>query len=91
LISLGIIYGDIGTSFICNESHTLNTYNADVVLGAFLLFFDPYFTNYHKVRSITLSADNHMKVVFFALYVGKTKIKWLIVLMEVAPYLLTEL
>jgi hypothetical protein len=56
---------------------------------AFLLFFDSYLQTTIKYVLITLSADNHMKVVFC----GKTKIKWLIVpaIIEVAPYLLTEL
>jgi KUP system potassium uptake protein len=60
LISLEI-YGDIGTSIICNESHTWNTYiiNADVVLGGISAVFGLYPQTTIKYVLITFSADNH--------------------------------
>ncbi|PVX44709.1 KUP system potassium uptake protein [Flavobacterium sp. 103] len=84
LISLGIIYGDIGTSPLYVMKAILGEYiiNADVVLGGVsCVFWTLTLQTTIKYVLITLSADNHGEGGIFALYalVKKTKIKWLIV------------
>jgi KUP system potassium uptake protein len=84
LISLGIIYGDIGTSPLYVMKAILGDYiiNADVVLGGIsAVFWTLTLQTTIKYVLITLSADNHGEGGIFALYalVKKTKIKWLIV------------
>jgi KUP system potassium uptake protein len=84
LISLGIIYGDIGTSPLYVMKAILGNYviNADVVLGGIsAVFWTLTLQTTIKYVLITLSADNHGEGGIFALYalVKKTKIKWLIV------------
>ena len=84
LISLGIIYGDIGTSPLYVMKAILGEHiiNADVVLGGVsAVFWTLTLQTTIKYVIITLSADNHGEGGIFALYalVKKTKIKWLIV------------
>ncbi|MES2574846.1 MAG: KUP/HAK/KT family potassium transporter [Bacteroidota bacterium] len=84
LISLGIIYGDIGTSplYVMKAIIGLHTINADIVLGGIsCVFWTLTLQTTIKYVLITLSADNHGEGGIFALYalVKKTKIKWLIV------------
>lgn len=84
LISLGIIYGDIGTSPLYVMKAILGDYiiNTDVVLGGVsCVFWTLTLQTTIKYVLITLSADNHGEGGIFALYalVKKTKIKWLIV------------
>ena len=84
LISLGIIYGDIGTSPLYVMKAILGSYviNSDVVLGGIsAVFWTLTLQTTIKYVLITLSADNHGEGGIFALYalVKKTKIKWLIV------------
>src|SRR6187402_1199560 len=84
LISLGIIYGDIGTSPLYVMKAILGEYiiNADIVLGGVsCVFWTLTLQTTIKYVLITLSADNHGEGGIFALYalVKKTKIKWLIV------------
>ncbi|UQD56549.1 KUP/HAK/KT family potassium transporter [Flavobacterium sp. K5-23] len=84
LISLGIIYGDIGTSPLYVMKAILSNYviNADIVLGGIsCVFWTLTLQTTIKYVIITLSADNHGEGGIFALYalVKKTKITWLIV------------
>jgi KUP system potassium uptake protein len=84
LISLGIIYGDIGTSPLYVMKAIIGDYviNADIVLGGIsCVFWTLTLQTTIKYVLITLSADNHGEGGIFALYalVKKTKIKWLIV------------
>lgn len=84
LISLGIIYGDIGTSPLYVMKAIIGEYiiNADIVLGGIsCVFWTLTLQTTIKYVLITLSADNHGEGGIFALYalVKKTKIKWLIV------------
>lgn len=84
LISLGIIYGDIGTSplYVMKAILGQHIINADVVLGGIsCVFWTLTLQTTIKYVLITLSADNHGEGGIFALYalVKKTKIKWLIV------------
>ena len=84
LISLGIIYGDIGTSPLYVMKAILGEHiiNAEVVLGGVsAVFWTLTLQTTIKYVLITLSADNHGEGGIFALYalVKKTKIKWLIV------------
>jgi KUP system potassium uptake protein len=84
LISLGIIYGDIGTSPLYVMKAILGSHiiNADVVLGGVsAVFWTLTLQTTIKYVIITLSADNHGEGGIFALYalVKKTKIQWLIV------------
>ena len=85
LVSLGIIYGDIGTSplYVMKAIIGLNfAINKDLVLGGVsLVFWTLTLQTTIKYVLITLSADNHGEGGIFALYalVKKTKIKWLIV------------
>ena len=84
LISLGIIYGDIGTSplYVMKAIIGLHVINADIVLGGIsAVFWTLTLQTTIKYVLITLSADNHGEGGIFALYalVKKTKIKWLII------------
>jgi len=84
LVSLGIIYGDIGTSPLYVMKAIIGDFviNADVVLGGIsCVFWTLTLQTTIKYVIITLSADNHGEGGIFALYalVKKTKIKWLIV------------
>ena len=85
LVSLGIIYGDIGTSplYVMKAIIGLNfAINKELVLGGVsLVFWTLTLQTTLKYVLITLSADNHGEGGIFALYalVKKTKIKWLIV------------
>ena len=84
LVSLGIIYGDIGTSplYVMKAIIGSHIINADVVLGGIsCVFWTLTLQTTIKYVWITLSADNHGEGGIFALYalVKKTKIKWLIV------------
>jgi KUP system potassium uptake protein len=84
LISLGIIYGDIGTSplYVMKEIIGNHIINADIILGGIsAVFWTLTLQTTIKYVIITLSADNHGEGGIFALYalVKKTKIKWLIV------------
>src|SRR6478609_11476504 len=84
LISLGIIYGDIGTSPLYVMKAILGEYviDKDIVLGGIsCIFWTLTLQTTIKYVLITLSADNHGEGGIFALYalVKKTKIKWLIV------------
>ena len=84
LVSLGIIYGDIGTSPLYVMKAIIGQYviNADIILGGIsCVFWTLTLQTTIKYVLITLSADNHGEGGIFALYalVKKTKIKWLIV------------
>jgi KUP system potassium uptake protein len=84
LITLGIIYGDIGTSplYVMKSiigSHAIDT---QVVLGGIsAIFWTLTLQTTLKYVLITLSADNHGEGGIFALYalVKRTKVKWLII------------
>ncbi|MFL9830949.1 KUP/HAK/KT family potassium transporter [Flavobacterium sp. ARAG 55.4] len=84
LVTLGIIYGDIGTSplYVMKAILGEHTIDADVVLGGIsAVFWTLTLQTTIKYVIITLNADNHGEGGIFALYalVKKTKIKWLIV------------
>ena len=84
LITLGIIYGDIGTSplYVMKAIIGLHTINADVVLGGVsCIFWTLTLQTTIKYVLITLSADNNGEGGIFALYalVKRTKVKWLII------------
>ena len=84
LVSLGIIYGDIGTSPLYVMKAILGGYviDADIVLGGVsCVFWTLTLQTTIKYVIITLNADNHGEGGIFALYalVKKMKIKWLIV------------
>jgi KUP system potassium uptake protein len=84
LVTLGIIYGDIGTSplYVMKAILGDHTIDADVVLGGIsAVFWTLTLQTTIKYVIITLNADNHGEGGIFALYalVKKTKIKWLIV------------
>lgn len=84
LVTLGIIYGDIGTSplYVMKAIIGLHTINADIVLGGIsCIFWTLTLQTTLKYVLITLSADNHGEGGIFALYalVKRTKVKWLII------------
>jgi KUP system potassium uptake protein len=85
LVSLGIIYGDIGTSpmYVMKAILGLNfAINSDLVLGGLsCVFWTLTLQTTLKYVILTLGADNHGEGGIFALYalVKKTKIKWLII------------
>lgn len=84
LITLGIIYGDIGTSplYVMKAILGDSVINADIVLGGIsCVFWTLTLQTTIKYVIITLSADNHGEGGIFALYalVKKMKIQWLIV------------
>ncbi len=84
LITLGIIYGDIGTSplYVMKAIISDSIITKDLVLGGLsCIFWTLTLQTTLKYVLITLSADNHGEGGIFALYalVKKTKIQWLIV------------
>jgi KUP system potassium uptake protein len=84
LVSLGIIYGDIGTSplYVMKAIIGQHVINADIVLGGIsAVFWTLTLQTTLKYVLMTLSADNHGEGGIFALYalVKKTKIQWLII------------
>ena len=84
LISLGIIYGDIGTSplYVMKAIIGDKIITTDLVLGGLsCIFWTLTLQTTLKYVIITLNADNHGEGGIFSLYslVKKTKIKWLIV------------
>ena len=85
LITLGIIYGDIGTSplYVMKAIIGLNhVIDKDIILGGLsCIFWTLTLQTTIKYVIITLSADNHGEGGIFALYalVKRTKIQWLIV------------
>ena len=84
LISLGIIYGDIGTSPLYVLKAIIGDYaiSKDIILGGIsCIFWTLTLQTTIKYVIITLSADNHGEGGIFALFalVKKTKIKWLII------------
>ena len=84
LITLGIIYGDIGTSplYVMKAIIGTDKISADLILGGLsCIFWTLTLQTTIKYVIITLSADNHGEGGIFALYalVKRTKIKWLIV------------
>lgn len=84
LISLGIIYGDIGTSPLYVMKAIIGSHVIDpaVVLGGIsCVFWTLTLQTTIKYVLITLSADNNGEGGIFALYalVKRTKIKWLII------------
>jgi KUP system potassium uptake protein len=84
LITLGIIYGDIGTSplYVMKSLIGENTINSELILGGLsCIFWTLTLQTTLKYVIITLSADNHGEGGIFSLYslVKRTKIQWLIV------------
>ena len=84
LITLGIIYGDIGTSplYVMKAIISNSIITKDLVLGGLsCIFWTLTLQTTLKYVIITLSADNNGEGGIFALYalVKKTKIQWLIV------------
>lgn len=84
LVTLGIIFGDIGTSPLYVMKAIIGTHaiSTDVVLGGIsAIFWTLTLQTTMKYVIITLSADNHGEGGIFALYalVKRTKIKWLII------------
>ncbi|MDI9311159.1 MAG: KUP/HAK/KT family potassium transporter [Limnohabitans sp.] len=84
LVTLGIIYGDIGTSPLYVMKAILETHaiSRDVVLGGIsAIFWTLTLQTTLKYVLITLSADNNGEGGIFALYalVKRTKVRWLIV------------
>lgn len=84
LITLGIIYGDIGTSvlYVMKAIIGRDPISADIVLGGVsCIFWTLTLQTTVKYVFITLNADNHGEGGIFALYalVRRTKVKWLII------------
>lgn len=84
LITLGIIYGDIGTSplYVMKAIIGKEPIATDIVLGGVsCIFWTLTLQTTIKYVFITLNADNHGEGGIFALYalVRRTKVKWLIV------------
>ncbi len=84
LVTLGIIYGDIGTSplYVMKSIIGNSAISADLILGGLsCIFWTLTLQTTLKYVIITLSADNHGEGGIFALYalVKRTKIQWLIV------------
>ncbi|WP_394759647.1 KUP/HAK/KT family potassium transporter, partial [Flavobacterium sp.] len=84
LITLGIIYGDIGTSplYVMKSIIGLHSIDPQVVLGGIsAIFWTLTLQTTLKYVLITLSADNNGEGGIFALYalVKRTKVKWLII------------
>ncbi|HRG18189.1 MAG TPA: KUP/HAK/KT family potassium transporter [Flavobacterium lutivivi] len=84
LVTLGIIYGDIGTSplYVMKAIIDNHAIAKDIVLGGIsCIFWTLTLQTTLKYVLITLNADNHGEGGIFALYalVKRTKIKWLIV------------
>ena len=84
LITLGIIYGDIGTSplYVMKSLIGDNVINPELILGGLsCIFWTLTLQTTLKYVIITLSADNHGEGGIFSLYslVKRTRIQWLIV------------
>ena len=84
LITLGIIYGDIGTSPLYVMKAIIGTHgiDRDVVLGGIsAILWTLTLQTTLKYVFMTLSADNNGEGGIFALYalVKRTKVKWLII------------
>ena len=84
LITLGIIYGDIGTSplYVMKSIIGEHAINKQLILGGLsCIFWTLTLQTTLKYVVITLNADNHGEGGIFSLYslVKKTKIQWLIV------------
>jgi KUP system potassium uptake protein len=84
LITLGIIYGDIGTSplYVMKAIIGTSVITKDLILGGLsCIFWTLTIQTTIKYVIITLNADNHGEGGIFALYalVKRTKIQWLIV------------
>lgn len=84
LITLGIIYGDIGTSplYVMKAIIGDSIISKELILGGLsCIFWTLTLQTTLKYVIITLSADNHGEGGIFALYalVKRTKIQWLIV------------
>src|SRR6476660_5954625 len=83
LITLGIIYGDIGTSplYVLNAIIGRRVIEADLVLGGIsCIFWTLTIQTTFKYITLTLRADNKGEGGIFSLYalVRRTKLKWLI-------------
>lgn len=84
LVTLGIIYGDIGTSplYVMKAIIGDSVISQDLILGGLsCIFWTLTLQTTLKYVIITLGADNHGEGGIFALYalVKRTKIQWLIV------------
>jgi KUP system potassium uptake protein len=84
LVSLGIIYGDIGTSplYVMNAIIGEHIISEGLILGGLsCVFWTLTLQTTIKYVIITLNADNHGEGGIFSLYslVKKTKIQWLII------------
>lgn len=84
LITLGIIFGDIGTSplYVMKAIIGTSVISKDLILGGLsCIFWTLTIQTTIKYVIITLNADNHGEGGIFALYalVKRTKIQWLIV------------
>lgn len=84
LVSLGIIYGDIGTSplYVMKAIIGENIISTELILGGLsCIFWTLTLQTTLKYVIITLNADNHGEGGIFSLYslVKRTKIQWLIV------------
>lgn len=84
LVTLGIIYGDIGTSplYVMKAILGVHEISRDIVLGGIsCVFWTLTLQTTIKYVIMTLSADNHGEGGIFALFalVKRTKIKWLII------------
>lgn len=84
LVTLGIIYGDIGTSplYVMKAIIGDSPISKELILGGLsCIFWTLTLQTTLKYVIITLSADNHGEGGIFALYalVKRTKIQWLIV------------
>lgn len=84
LVTLGIIYGDIGTSplYVMKAIIGEHPINANIALGGIsCIFWTLTLQTTIKYVILTLSADNNGEGGIFALYalVRRTKIKWLII------------
>jgi KUP system potassium uptake protein len=84
LVTLGIIYGDIGTSplYVMKAIIGATAINTDIVLGGVsCVFWTLTLQTTVKYVIITLNADNNGEGGIFALYalVRRTKVKWLII------------
>lgn len=83
LVTLGIIYGDIGTSplYVLNAIIGSKAINSDVIKGAIsCIFWTLTLQTTIKYVIITLRADNNGEGGIFSLYalIRKTKVKWLL-------------
>ena len=84
LITLGIIYGDIGTSplYVMKSLIGANIIDNELILGGLsCILWTLTLQTTLKYVIITLNADNHGEGGIFSLYslVKRTKVKWLIV------------